>query len=268
MRSRNFHKLAAVVLTAAMLCNTTVTAWASSTTGSTGNTVTPTAQDTAAIKTALTSGLEAKGQKPALPRLLPSDTKVKAVGRITVKDIPLYFDPTEESNVYILLPLDALVSVMEDLDDWFRISYNDCTGFISPEYVELLKRSETFETYGVVDAEELPLRELRGCPPFCDLLTLTFHGRQEQAVWNAAQRFRATLAAQLAAEYYRGETVQLLGPAPAQVARVNYSYRCRLTLSCRNTRTLRELVAYRMREFLKDKANRGIGVYADVNGNE
>lgn len=157
MRSRNFHKLAAVVLTAAMLCNTTVTAWASSTTGSTGNTVTPTAQDTAAIKTALTSGLEAKGQKPALPRLLPSDTKVKAVGRITVKDIPLYFDPTEESNVYILLPLDALVSVMEDLDDWFRISYNDCTGFISPEYVELLKRSETFETYGVVDAEELPL---------------------------------------------------------------------------------------------------------------
>ena len=153
MRSRTSHKLAAAVLTAAMLCNTTVTAWASST----GSTVTPAPQDTTAIKTALASGLEAKGQKPDLPRLLPSDTKVKAVGRITVKDIPLYFDPTEESNVYILLPLDALVSVMEDLDDWFRISYNDCTGFISPEYVELLKRSETFETYGVVDAEEMPL---------------------------------------------------------------------------------------------------------------
>ena len=153
MRSRTSHKLAAAVLTAAMLCNTTVTAWASST----SSTVTPTPQDTTAIKTALASGLEAKGQKPDLPRLLPSDTKVKAVGRITVKDIPLYFDPTEESNVYILLPLDALVSVIEDLDDWFRISYNDCTGFISPEYVELLKRSETFETYGVVDTEEMPL---------------------------------------------------------------------------------------------------------------
>lgn len=153
MRSRNPQKLAAVVLTAAMLCNTTVTAWATTT----SNTVTPSAQDTAAIKTALTSGLEAMGQKPDLPRLLPSDTKVKAVGKITEKDIPLYFDPTEESNVYILLPLDAIVSVMEDLDDWFRISYNDCTGFISPEYVELMKRSESFETYGVVDAEEMPL---------------------------------------------------------------------------------------------------------------
>ena len=130
--------------------------------------------------------------------------------------------------------------------------------------IELASRQDYEGFY----AEELPLRELRGCPPFRDLLVLTFHGRQEQQIRDAAQRFRATLAAQLASEYYRSETVQLLGPAPAQVARVNYSYRCRLTLSCRNTRRLRELTAHLMREFLKDKANRGIGVYADVNGNE
>ena len=130
--------------------------------------------------------------------------------------------------------------------------------------IELASRQDYDGFYN----EELPLRELRGCPPFRDLLSLTFHGREERAVWNAAQRFRAVLAAQLASAYYRNETVQLLGPAPTQVARVNYSYRCRLTLSCRNTRTLRELTAHLMREFLKDKANRGIGVYADVNGNE
>ena len=146
--------LAAAVMTAAMLCNTTVCAWAFS--GNTNTVVLP-AEETLVLKNALTSGLEAQGQKPELPRLLPSDTKVKAVGKITEKYIPLYFDPTEESNVYILLPLDALVSVMEDLDDWFRVSYNDCTGFVSLEYVELLKRSETFQTYGVVDAEEMPL---------------------------------------------------------------------------------------------------------------
>ena len=154
MRPYRHRLLAAAVMTAAMLCNTTVCAWASS--GNTNTVVLP-AEETLVLKNALTSGLEAQGQKPELPRLLPSDTKVKAVGKITEKYIPLYFDPTEESNVYILLPLDALVSVMEDLDDWFRVSYNDCTGFVSPEYVELLKRSETFQTYGVVDAEEMPL---------------------------------------------------------------------------------------------------------------
>ena len=154
MRPSNHRMLAAAVITAAMLCNTTVCAWASA--GNTNTVILP-AEETSVLKSALTSGLEAQGQKPDLPRLLPSDTKVKAVGKITGKDIPLYFDPTEESNVYILLPLDALVSVMEDLDDWFRVSYNDCTGFVLPEYVELLKRSETFQAYGVVDADEMPL---------------------------------------------------------------------------------------------------------------
>lgn len=152
MRFHYSHMLTAAALSAVMLCNTVVCAWATTTDAAT-------AQDAAVIKTALASGLEANGQKPELPRLLPSETKVKSVGRVLEKDIPLFFDPTEESNVYILLPLDAIVSVMEDLGDWFRVSYNDCTGFIPPEYIELLKYDEAFETYGVVDAEEMSLLE-------------------------------------------------------------------------------------------------------------
>ena len=149
MRSYKSRKLAAAVLSAAMLCNFTVCAWAA-------NTDTSSVQKATVIKTALTSGLEVNDQM-ALPRLLPSETKVKSVGRVLEKDVPLFFDPTEESNVYILLPLEAIVSVIEDLDDWFRVSYNDCTGFIPPEYIELLKYDEAFETYGVVDAEEMSL---------------------------------------------------------------------------------------------------------------
>lgn len=117
-------------------------------------------------------------------------------------------------------------------------------------------------------AAELPLRKLRGCPPFRDLLTVTFHGREEERVWQGAQRFRAALLAQLTSEYYRGEEAAVLGPAPAAVARLNYHYRCRLTLSCRNTRTLRQLLSHLMREFAKDRTNQGVGVFADVNGNE
>ena len=113
---------------------------------------------------------------------------------------------------------------------------------------------------------ELPLRELRGCPPFRDLITLTFHGREEEGVWQAAHGFRVLLEAQLSAPFYAQEDVLLLGPAPAQVARVNYNYRCRLTLSCRNTRALRQLLAHLMRQFPREK--RGVGVYADLNSNE
>ena len=112
------------------------------------------------------------------------------------------------------------------------------------------------------------LRQLRGCPPYRDLLTVTFHGREEERVWQAALAFRARLDGLLHSEFYRGETAAVLGPAPASVARINYHYRCRLTLSCVNTRRLRELLAFLVREFAKDRSFRGVGAFVDVNGRE
>lgn len=131
--------------------------------------------------------------------------------------------------------------------------------------VLLLAARQDYDTFFDM---ELPLRQLRGCPPFRDLLTVTFHGRDEGLVWQGAQRFRATLEGQLATPFYQDEEVQLLGPAPAQVARINYNYRCRLTLSCRNTRQLRQLLAHLLREFAKNKLNCGVGAFADVNSME
>ena len=124
------------------------------------------------------------------------------------------------------------------------------------------------QDYDTFYETELPLRRLRRCPPFRDFLTVTFHGREEERVWQTAGRFRDALTAQLHSGFYREEEVELLGPAPAQVAKLNYSYRCRLTLSCRNTRRLRELLAHLLREFAKDKQNNGVGLFADVNSNE
>ena len=115
---------------------------------------------------------------------------------------------------------------------------------------------------------EMPMRQLRQCPPLRDLISLTFHGREEERIWEAAKRFRALLAMQLQSEFYHAEEVSVLGPAPSQVARVNYIYRCRLTLSCKNTRSLRQLLSYLMREFIKDKRNKDVGIFADVNSNE
>ena len=112
------------------------------------------------------------------------------------------------------------------------------------------------------------MRELRECPPFFDQFTLTFHGREEQKVREGAVSFRDLLMTNLNSEYYREQKVRILGPAPAQIPRVNFVYRYRLTLLCKNTRILRQLLSHLMREFKKDKANRDVGVYADVNGNE
>lgn len=111
-------------------------------------------------------------------------------------------------------------------------------------------------------ALELPLRQLRGCPPFADLLTVTFSGLQEEQVAAAALRFRSMLQAALPES---GLTVRVLGPAPASVAKVSNHYRYRLTLSLQNSREARQLLSWLLRCFSKDKENRGVNAFADIN---
>lgn len=112
---------------------------------------------------------------------------------------------------------------------------------------------------------ELQMRKLRGCPPFSDLFTVTIAGLEERGLVQAVVRLRDALAANLQKEPYAAMRAQLLGPAPASVARVNYSYRYQLTLVCRNSAPLRKLLAFLLVEFSKDKQNKGLTAFIDIN---
>ncbi len=110
---------------------------------------------------------------------------------------------------------------------------------------------------------EIGMRRLRGSPPFRDLTVVTFTGPFEDRVAAGARLFREALLRTLPA--CPGLTVNVLGPAPAAVVKVNNRYRYRLTLCCPGSRALRELVSYLLREFAKDKRNRGVTAFADCN---
>ncbi len=112
---------------------------------------------------------------------------------------------------------------------------------------------------------EIGLRQLRACPPFRDLVVVTFSGCLEDRVVAGARRFRQALSEALAAAGYTRRDAALLGPAPASVAKVNNRYRYRLTLCCANSRPLRQLVAGQLRQFAKDSRSRGVTAFADVN---
>ena len=113
---------------------------------------------------------------------------------------------------------------------------------------------------------EIQLRRVQNMPPFGDLAVVTFTGQEETAVLRGAAKFRDSLAACLRQEGYRQEHCTVLGPAPCAVPKINYHFRYQLTLRCHLTRTLRQLLAYLLREFGKDRANRGVSAYIDVNG--
>lgn len=109
---------------------------------------------------------------------------------------------------------------------------------------------------------EIRLRQLRGCPPFRDLVEINFSGIFEDAVAAASGRFAQMLRRMLA-----GNTeVALLGPSPASILRVNNRFRYRLSIGCRLDRSLRRLIAYQLQEFAKDRQNHGVTAFAQVNG--
>ena len=133
-----------------------------------------------------------------------------------------------------------------------------------PEY-EVLKLA-AMQNYDGFYELEIRLRQLQNYPPFADVITVTFTGQEESQVLRGAVKFRDSLLACLAEPRYQGEKCTVLGPAPCPVPKINYNFRYQLTLRCRQSKTLRELVAHFLRLFAKDGANRGVGVFADVNG--
>ena len=113
---------------------------------------------------------------------------------------------------------------------------------------------------------EIGLRRVQEAPPFGDIAEVVFIGQDEAAVLRGAAKFRDSLTACMRQEPYTSEKCTVLGPAPCPVPKINYNYRYRLTLRCRMTKQLRLLIAHLLREFSRDKANRGVSAFVDVNG--
>ena len=113
---------------------------------------------------------------------------------------------------------------------------------------------------------EINLRRVQNAPPFGDLATVTVLGQDEAAVLRGAAKFRDSLNACLRQPPYTSENCTVLGPAPCPVPKINYNYRYQLTLRCRMTKNLRLLLSSLLRQFMQDKANRGVSAFIDVNG--
>ena len=115
---------------------------------------------------------------------------------------------------------------------------------------------------------EINLRRVQNAPPFGDIAVITVSGQEETAVLRGAAKFRDSLNSCLRDSGFRNEVCTVLGPAPCAVPKINYHFRYQLTLRCRMTKNLRLLLAYLLRQFSQDKANRGVNAFIDVNGYE
>ena len=133
-----------------------------------------------------------------------------------------------------------------------------------PEH-QIIKLAASQDYDGFYELES-SLRRMQNAPPFGDIAVITVTGQEETSVLRGAAKLRDSLNICLRQPGYSQETCTVLGPAPCAVPKINYHFRYQLTLRCRMTKNLRLLLAHLLREFSKDKANRGIHAYIDVNG--
>ena len=103
------------------------------------------------------------------------------------------------------------------------------------------------------------LRRLQLAPPFADILAITTSGVNEQMVVQACRFLRSQLSVLLKEK----EGLQILGPTPLPVVRVNDRYRYRVILRCRADTLVRKAVAAVISLGSTDKQFRGVSFYAD-----
>lgn len=137
---------------------------------------------------------------------------------------------------------------------------------MAPEHkvIELAAKQDYDSFYEL----EIGMRRLQKCPPFGDIVSITFSGEDEASVMRGAVVFRDSLRNCLKEPGYANEQCLVLGPAPCPVPKINYHYRYRLTLRCHASRQLRLLLAHLLRQFLTDKTNKTVSAFIDMNGTD
>lgn len=125
------------------------------------------------------------------------------------------------------------------------------------EVIRLASRQDYDSFYD----REIELRKIIGCPPIADLFSLTASGIDETAVLRGCVVLRTLLEKYI----YVIPDIKLLGPAPASVTKVNNRFRYKISISCKNSRTIRDIISYVLKEFAKHKKFKGITVFADIN---
>ena len=124
------------------------------------------------------------------------------------------------------------------------------------------------QDYNSFYASELRIRRARMYPPFADIFTLTVSGAEEGAVLRAAARLRESMRAGLRYPTAANLSVEILGPAPAPVLKLDNRYRYRVFWIGKNDHMTRELIAYYLRAFHQQKENRGLNLFADCNADD
>ena len=124
------------------------------------------------------------------------------------------------------------------------------------------------QDYNSFYAAEIRIRRAHRFPPFADIFTLTVTGPEEGETLRAAAQLRNAMRSGTQYPTASNLSIEILGPAPAPIVKVNNRYRYRIFWVGRNDQTTRGLLSYYIKAFHQKKENRGMNLFVDCNGED
>ena len=116
----------------------------------------------------------------------------------------------------------------------------------SPEHycIQMAQRQDYEGFY----RNEIAARKLMECPPFTHMAQVVLTGTREEMVIQGAEKL-----GRLMAHYAAGRQIEVLGPSPAALGRINNIFRWKLLIKCKEEERLRAFVDYCCEKFLKEE---------------
>lgn len=120
----------------------------------------------------------------------------------------------------------------------------------------------SMQDYKAFYKNEIALRRAMTYPPYCDIYSASFTGENENTVAMCAKAFFDILK-----ELNEGERHKLivLGPSPAKLSKLNNQYRYRLSIKCKNSKVIRNLLNEILKRLYKIKEYKDVSISLDLN---
>lgn len=112
--------------------------------------------------------------------------------------------------------------------------------------------------------QEIMTRKIMIYPPYCDLCLIGFVGEDKEQVKASATAFFSRIR-DLNQCTFPSVKMIILGPSAASVPRVGGKYRYRIIIKTKNTADFRELISSALCDFGRDRRNKNVSAYADMN---
>lgn len=109
---------------------------------------------------------------------------------------------------------------------------------------------------------EYALRRILTYPPFCDIYGVFFVSEDENAAALAAKAFFDTLVFE---NKEQQQKLIVLGPSPARISKISNTYRYRLAIKCKNSKSVRNLLMQVLKATVKMKELRKVQISIDLN---